>query len=224
MKPAIGQKKRSGRPSGNAGDTRKRIVDAAREVYGVHGTYGTTVALILRRAQVSRPTFYKYFSSAVDAIDEVVNQCNKELERLFVKTFEQPQEEFYDYLPIALSGYLNWGRSLGLLMEARFRELHDRSSPVSLYRDDHNRRIVAILRDSMIQHGRVPPDDLALTSLVQGIEYLGYQFCVQAEHTEMPRYIEVMGRLCVAMLGDRNDWQEMMASSFFSRLLGLQER
>jgi len=75
----------------------------------------------------------------------------------------------------------------------------------------------------MVKHGRIPPDDLALTSLVQGIEHLGYQFCMQAEHTEMPRYIEVMGRLCIAMLGNRHDWQEMMASPFFSRLLGLED-
>jgi AcrR family transcriptional regulator len=181
------------------------------------------VALILKQAQVSRPTFYKYFSSAVDVIDDIVRLCNEDVERLFVKVFQQPQKEFYDYLPMALSGYLNWGRSQGLLMEARFRELHDLSSPVSRYRDEHNQRIVAILHDSMVKHGRTPPDDLALTSLVQGIEHLGYQFCMQAEHTEMPRYIEVMGRLCIAMLGNRHDWQEMMASPFFSRLLGLEE-
>ncbi|WP_062816345.1 TetR/AcrR family transcriptional regulator [Alcanivorax sp. NBRC 102024] len=223
MEPAAGQKKRRGRPAGKTADTRERIIDAAREVYGEHGTYGTTVALILKQAQVSRPTFYKYFSSAVDVIDEVVRQCNQEVEQLFVRIFEQPQKEFYDYLPMALSGYLNWGRSQGLLMEARFRELHDRSSPVSRYRDEHNRRIASTLHSSMVRHGRTPPDDLALTSLVQGIEHLGYQFCMQAEHTEMPRYIEVMGRLCIAMLGNRHDWQEMMASPFFSRLLGLEE-
>ena len=159
----------------------------------------------------------------MDVIDEIIRDCNEDVERLFVKVFEQPQKEFYDYLPMALSGYLNWGRSKGLLMEARFRELHDRSSPVSRYRDEHNRRIVAILHDSMVKHGRTPPGDLALTSLVQGIEHLGYQFCMQAEHTEMPHYIQVMGRLCIAMLGNRHDWQEMMASPFFSRLLGLEE-
>ncbi|MED5389543.1 MAG: TetR/AcrR family transcriptional regulator [Pseudomonadota bacterium] len=223
MKPEAGQKKKRGRPAGQAGNTRARILQAARQVYGEHGTYGTTVALILKQAGVSRPTFYKYFSSALDVIDVIVRDCNEEVEQLFVKVFEQPQKAFYDYLPVALSGYLNWGRSLGPLMEARFRELHDLSSPVSRYRDDHNRRIVRILHDSMIEHGRTPPDDLALTSLVQGIEHLGYQFCMQAEHTEMPRYIQVMGRLCIAMLGDRNDWQDMMASAFFSRLLGLEE-
>ena len=94
MEPASGQKKRRGRPAGKTADTRERIVDAAREVYGEHGTYGTTVALILKQAQVSRPTFYKYFSSAVDVIDEVVRQCNQEVEQLFVRIFEQPQKEF----------------------------------------------------------------------------------------------------------------------------------
>jgi AcrR family transcriptional regulator len=46
MEPASGQKKRRGRPAGKTADTRERIIDAAREVYGEHGTYGTTVALI----------------------------------------------------------------------------------------------------------------------------------------------------------------------------------
>jgi AcrR family transcriptional regulator len=184
--------------------------------------HGTTVQRILKEAGISRPTFYKYFASAPEVIDEIVQSCNAEVEGLFVKVFAQPQKAFYDYLPMALSGYLNWGRSLGPLMIARFRELHDVSSPVSRYRDAHNERIVMILHEAMKAHGRTPPDSLALKTLVQGIEHLGYQFCAEAEHTDMPRYITVMARLCVSMLGQREDWEAMLASPFFSRLMALE--
>lgn len=217
---------RRGRPAGKTGKgeaTRARIVLAARAVYGEQGTHGTTVQRILKEAGVSRPTFYKYFASVPEVIDEIVQACNAEVEGLFVKVFAQPQQAFYDYLPMALSGYLNWGRSLGPLMTTRFRELHDLSSPVSRHRDGHNDRIVNILHEAMVKHGRTPADVLALKTLVQGIEHLGYQFCTEAEHTEMPRYIAVMARLCVSMIGNREDWEAMLASPFFSRLMGLGE-
>jgi len=214
-------RRRRGRPAAGKKEIRNEILEAARQVYGRHGVYGATVLLILEEAGVSRPTFYKYFSSVLDVIDEIVRACNAEAESLFVKVFEQPQKDFYDYLPIALSGYLNWGRSLGPLMEARFRELHDRSSPVSKYRDEHNRRIMETVRQAAVAHGHQEPEQLALTALVQGIEHLGYQFCVMADHTEMQAYLKVMGRLCISMLGDRGDWQRMLESPYYSRLLGL---
>ena len=215
---------RRGSVAGNskAEATRARILAAGRTVYGEQGMHGTTVQRILKVAGISRPTFYKYFASAPEVIDEIVQSCNTEVEGLFLKVFAQPQSAFYDYLPVALRGYLNWGRSLGPLMIARFRELHDVSSPVSRYRDAHNERIVMILHEAMQAHGRTPPDSLALKTLVQGIEHLGYQFCAEAEHTDMPRYITVMARLCVSMLGQREDWEAMLASPFFSRLMALE--
>lgn len=216
---------RRGSPAGKNGKaeaTRARILAAGRSVYGKQGIHGTTVQRILKEAGISRPTFYKYFASSAEVIDDIVQSCNAEVEGLFLKVFAQPQKAFYDYLPMALSGYLNWGRSLGPLMTARFRELHDLSSPVSRYRDAHNQRIVTILHDAMQAHGRTPPDGLALETLVQGIEHLGYQFCAEAEHTDMPRYITVMARLCVSMLGKREDWDAMLASPFFSRLMALE--
>ena len=135
-----GAAQRRGGVAGNskAEATRARILAAGRTVYGEQGMHGTTVQRILKEAGISRPTFYKYFASAPEVIDEIVQSCNAEVEGLFVKVFAQPQKAFYDYLPMALSGYLNWGRSLGPLMIARFRELHDVSSPVSRYRDAHN--------------------------------------------------------------------------------------
>jgi len=217
---------RRGRPPGKTGkgeETRARILLATRTVYGEQGTNGTTVQRILKAAGVSRPTFYKYFASVPEVIDEIVQACNAEVEGLFLKVFAQPQKTFYDYLLIALSGYLNWGRSQGPLMTTRFRELHDLSSPVSRHRDVHNQRIVTILHEAMVKHGRTPADVLALTTLVQGIEHLGYQFCTEAEHTDMPRYIAIMARLCVSMIGNRDDWQAMLASPFFSRLMALEE-
>jgi AcrR family transcriptional regulator len=214
--------RKRGRPPGKAFDTRERLLAATRIVYGQRGIHSTTVEMILEEAGVSRPTFYKYFASAREAIELVVVSMNDDVEALLAKIFTTEQKRYYDYLPMVLSGYLNWGRAQGTLMQARFRELHDTTSPVCTHRTAHNLRIMNMIATMMIGHGAPRPSDVALSSLVHSIEFLGYQFCVAADHSEMPIYMQVMARNAFAMLGTREDWEAAMDDAFYARLLGLE--
>src|SRR5262249_14088565 len=63
------------RPSESARTTRRRIVEAARDLLSEGGFHEATVEEIAARAGVSRATFYQHFDSrfgVIDAICEVI--------------------------------------------------------------------------------------------------------------------------------------------------------
>ncbi len=66
-------------PRGEA--TRRRILDAAEEVFGEMGYYDASVAEITRRAGVAQGTFYIYFHSKRETFVELVEDIGERLRR-----------------------------------------------------------------------------------------------------------------------------------------------
>ncbi|MDT5347815.1 MAG: hypothetical protein QOH91_1102 [Mycobacterium sp.] len=70
--------RRPGRPpAAKADETRKRIVNAAREVFSERGYDGATFQGIAERADLTRPAINHYFSSKRVLYREVVDQTNE---------------------------------------------------------------------------------------------------------------------------------------------------
>ena len=63
---------RLGRLQARAKDTRRTILDTAVALYLNQGAENTTVSAIIRRARVSRTTFYRYFKDADDVLNQAV--------------------------------------------------------------------------------------------------------------------------------------------------------
>jgi AcrR family transcriptional regulator len=61
--------------------SRRRLVEAARWCFGRRGFYATSIADITRRAGLSLGTFYLYFSSKTEILDELVRDLNTQLRR-----------------------------------------------------------------------------------------------------------------------------------------------
>jgi AcrR family transcriptional regulator len=61
--------------------TRRRILDAAEEVFGEFGYYKASVSEITRRAGVGQGTFYIYFPSKREIFIELVEDMGKQLRR-----------------------------------------------------------------------------------------------------------------------------------------------
>jgi AcrR family transcriptional regulator len=71
-------RRRPGRPpAANADDTRKRIVQAARQVFSERGYDGATFQAIAVRADLTRPAINHYFSSKRVLYREVARQTNE---------------------------------------------------------------------------------------------------------------------------------------------------
>ena len=70
--------RRPGRPpAAKADETRKRIVNAARQVFSEHGYDGATFQAIAVRADLTRPAINHYFPSKRVLYREVVDQTNE---------------------------------------------------------------------------------------------------------------------------------------------------
>lgn len=69
-----------GRPSGmTAGETRKRIVDAAREAFAEIGYDAATLQEIASRINLTRPAIHHYFSSKRQLYHEVMEETTRTL-------------------------------------------------------------------------------------------------------------------------------------------------
>jgi AcrR family transcriptional regulator len=56
-------------------DLRRRLLEAAQQVFAVSGYSGATVDDIITAASTSRATFYRYFRSKEDLFDELSREC-----------------------------------------------------------------------------------------------------------------------------------------------------
>ena len=65
---------RLGRLQARAKDTRRTILDSAVGLYLSKGADNTTVSEIIKRARVSRTTFYRYFKDADDVLNQAVTR------------------------------------------------------------------------------------------------------------------------------------------------------
>ncbi len=68
------RKFRLGRLQARAKDTRRTILDSAVGLYLSKGAENTTVSAIIKRARVSRTTFYRYFKDADDVLNQAVTR------------------------------------------------------------------------------------------------------------------------------------------------------
>src|ERR1051326_6086261 len=68
----------AGRPLSRRGlDTRRRLLDAAEQVFGEHGYHDASMVKITEAAGVAQGTFYLYFDSKKAVFDELVRDLSQ---------------------------------------------------------------------------------------------------------------------------------------------------
>ncbi|MEU6562383.1 TetR/AcrR family transcriptional regulator [Nocardia nova] len=204
---------RRGRPPQTreqADEVRSRIVTATAAVFTEHGSRGLSVARIIDRAGISRPTFYRYFANATAPLDVVLTLSNEGLVG-GIRTALARSEE-----PVALGigiidAYLDWARGHGAMLRPVFAELHDPASPVSAYREEAFDDIRALVRDKFQLLGRKLPTPLDLDTALQVCEFVVYRVSLATAPGAEPDAAEVaearltMIRNVLVTLGRRED-------------------
>lgn len=72
----------SGNPLSKRGErTRRRLLDAAEQVFGAHGYDDASIVKITEAAGVAQGTFYLYFASKRQIFDELVTDLNRRVRR-----------------------------------------------------------------------------------------------------------------------------------------------
>lgn len=200
-----------GRPRKTQEETdliRQRLKQATAVVYGEHGHHGLSVELILQAADLSRPTFYRYFRNAREALDVVLLDVNERLIQQVTQAIEQPGSPM-DKVDAGLLAWRQWGDETGPALRAIFAELYDLQSPNHL----HRQRVLATFSESFQalaqQLGRPRFSDIQLEAFLFGVEFLGYRyhFGPQARTPEAWQSTrQAMIRLALGMLGSSAEW------------------
>lgn len=207
---------RRGRPPqtpAQADEVRARIEVATGEVFTEHGSRGLSVARIIERAGISRPTFYRYFGNAEQPLHALLTVSNAGLVggiRTALAHSDEPVQ-----LGIAIiDAYLEWARGHGPMLRPVFAELHDPASPVSAYREQAFDDIRALVRTKFAELGRALPSPLDLDTALQTCEYVVYRVsstAAEADPGEVAAARLTMIRSVLVTLGGRADVEQALA-------------
>lgn len=211
-----------GRPPADAmhqSQTRQRILQAAGKVYAHTGFHGLTLDMVATEAGLSRPTLYKHFPDAAAITEALLQELNNRLINAMQAVVNQTENPF-QRMGMALLAWRQWGEDpdIAPLLPTLFAELHNPHSPASW----HRQRTLAILGElvhaQLQTTDRSPASPLAIDTLLQGVEFLGYRFMLGQDHhpDRWQETLRLMLRLALGLLGNRDDWQsaEQWAARF----------
>lgn len=201
--------RRRGRPPQSEADTeaaRARIVAATAAVFAEHGSHGMSVALIIEKAGIARPTFYRYFANTDEPLQLLLDASDQAL----IDGLQQALDSAADEIAMVLAGidaYLVWAQQHGPALRPLFTELHDQSSTVS----PHRERTLSILRERLIARlvgiGRTPPSAADIDVLLNAFEYVGFRVALSraGDDTTVEWARVTMARLALGLLGTASD-------------------
>lgn len=169
------QPRRRGRPrldEAGGEDLREAIILATSRVYAEQGFHGTTVELILKAANVSRPTFYKLFSDRRGIIEIVVERANRKLVDLVVQSvgdLNNPAQ----MMKASIDAYFRWCADMGALVGPIYNEINDPASPASGRRAQIIGDLVSLFVEQERKLGLPTADPLLYDGLLRAIEHIG---------------------------------------------------
>lgn len=180
---------------------RDRILEGAARAFGRLGYARTRVEDVLQDAEVSRPTFYKEFSSADDVFETLARMHFRELSKRLVGALESTEDPG-DKLFAIVDAYFAWRSELGPLGRVLDAEARQPRSVLARIRKPVADRLVDAFRDQIVALGRPVPDALLLGALIAAAEFLGdtlpHERTVAPE--ELARRRDVMLRLAAGAL------------------------
>ena len=185
---------------------RASIVAATADVFADVGSRGLSVALILERAGIARPTFYRYFANAEEPLHMLLSESDEALVRTVGEAIRKTDNDVSMSIG-AINAYLDWARERGPVLRPLFSEMYDRSSPVAAHRELALKELHALLNAKICELGRDKPDSLDVDTLLNACEFVGYRLWLADEPDPglLDRARSTMIRIALATLGNPDD-------------------
>ena len=163
-------KRGRGRPRGSS-TAGRRIFTAALQVFAERGLHGSTVEEIIAVAGVSRPTFYRTFTSKEAVYDAIVERGLREVDLILASAITEAdalatEDEKMDFV---LRNYLQACLATGPLVEIMNQVEYERPE-LKATRDASRQRVGALLSDAIGTAGYAEPDPLLLEGLMAAID------------------------------------------------------
>lgn len=169
--------RKTGRPAATApsGDQlREIVIAAAADVYAEHGFRDASVDKLIRAANISRPTFYRWFSDKREVIDILLARANAKLIHAIERAIANV-ETVEGVIEALIDTYLAWGTEQGGVVTALYREIHDKESPASPHREAAVASAVRAIEGRLVAMNRPLADHLFYEALVTMVEQVGSQ-------------------------------------------------
>jgi AcrR family transcriptional regulator len=168
------------------------------------------VALIIDRARIARPTFYRYFANAEEPLQQILDASDMALVYGLQAALDRADDEI-GMVVNGIDAYLTWARNHGPALRPLFAELHDPSSPVS----PHRERTLDMLRERLIARfvklGRTPPTSIDIDVLLNAFEYVGFRVALGDSPDATADWARLtMARVAVVLLGTPTDLERAL--------------
>lgn len=93
--------------------SRNNLLSSAEKLFSINGYHGTTVSQIVSDAGLTQASFYQYFSSKEDILNEIFNKFEKMLKDFVVKGSKVSQRDFTEVENYLISTYTDLFQLLG---------------------------------------------------------------------------------------------------------------
>ncbi len=168
------------------------------------------MALIIERAGIARPTFYRYFANAEQPLQQILDASDLALVSGLQAALDRAEDEI-GMVVNGIDAYLAWAGNHGPALRPLFAELHDPSSPVS----PHRERTLDILRERLIARfeklGRTAPPSIDIDVLLHAFEYVGFRVALDDAPDATADWARTtMARIAVVLLGTPNDLERAL--------------
>jgi AcrR family transcriptional regulator len=193
---------RSRAPERKSDRTRRRVLNAAKQLFDRKGYRDTTIDDITRRANIAHGTFYLYFHGKRDLVRELFDEAFTEFDAIVSAPFGPDQIELL--LRNALATYERNRLMMRVLREA--------SATDAFFRANYEALIINVLvshlSDGIVELQRqlpvtLPPEysRVAARAIVGMIESFAYALYVGGEDYSIDQVVITLKHFCVRALG-----------------------
>ncbi|HXA41443.1 MAG TPA: TetR/AcrR family transcriptional regulator [Candidatus Solibacter sp.] len=193
---------RGGRASERKSDrTRRRVLNAAKQLFDRKGYRDTTIDDITRRANIAHGTFYLYFHGKRDLLKELLEQTFAEFDAIVSVPFQV--EDIHDLLRKALETYQRNQLLMRVLREASaadafFREHYDEFFVELLV--NHLCQTISSLQELVPESSRPVDPRGAARAIVGMIESFAYGVFIGGEDYSLDLVVDTLTHFCVSAI------------------------
>lgn len=150
-------------------ETQARILEGAARAFGKLGYTKVRVEDIIEAADVSRPTFYKVYTSKDDVFQALSERHHREIQRR-IQEAATAQSEPAARLVAMIDAFLRWRAGLGPVGRVLDLEARTPGTTIAHHRKSTLKAMTQLSAEGMLQSGRDPVDPLMITALISALE------------------------------------------------------
>ena len=175
-------------------ETKRRILDAAKELFATEGIKSTTVSEIAKAAGVAKGTIYKYFESKEEILQEVIHQeamkVYEEIDEALrgSGTLREKLKNFIIYKLQAIQKRVN----LHHITHKRFKDLSEALRRELMFYYDHEVLLIKGLLQEAQQKGEIVVKNMDILAKALGAVSREFDDPWMLEDKDLEKYIDAL--------------------------------